>query len=193
MNCLQADGLIQGALDGALTAREREALDAHLADCAGCQGAWDEYRRLARTATVWTRRPIHEADLGEEFTAQVMAQIASRPSVPDHSPVSVWQRLALAGIVLAALFVCGLLFPLPAVPISPPPDLLPHPQAAIGLPAWLWSNLSGLPAAMGGLWQDLTAGLSVSGTMVWLLTAAVACNGLLYARIVRRARGPVAR
>ena len=193
MNCLQADLSIQEALDGLLTARERAALDAHLTGCAGCRAAWEEYRNLARTATVWARRPIHEADPGEAFTAQVMAQIAARPPVPAAAPVPLWPRLALAALVLAALVIGGLLFPISSAGVSSPsPDLLPRPETALSLPAWLWATLRGVPTATARLW-GLTAGLTVSGTMVWLLSGALALNGLLFARAVRGARGPLAR
>lgn len=194
MNCLQADQWAQRALDGDLTAREREALDAHLLDCAGCRAAREEYRLLARTATVWARRPIHEADPGEAFTAQVMAQIAARTSAPAPAPVPVWQALAVAGLVLAALLACGLLFPLTQMHVSPvAADLMPRPQAALDLPVRLWDAARGLPSATARLWEALTANVTVSGTMVSLLFAALLLNGLLYARAVREGRGAPAR
>lgn len=193
MNCLQADGLIQQALDGVLTSRQHEMLEGHLAGCADCQAARDEYQALGRTATVWTRRPIHAAGPGEAFTAQVMAQIAARPAVIPLAPIPVRLRVALAAAVLVALVVCGLLFPLPSGPAPLPSDLLPRPQAALGLPAWLWASMSGLPAAAARLWRDLMAGLSASGATVWLLAGALLLNGLLYVRAARPARGHLAR
>lgn len=191
MNCLQSEKWIQEALDGALTARERDALDAHLADCAACRAAWAEYRSLARTATVWTRSPIHAADPGEAFTAQVMAQIAARPSTPAVVPLATGPRLVWAGVVVLVLIACGLLFPIPAVP-TPTPNLLPHLEAALSLPAWLWACVSGLPAAAVQLWSDLMREVSVSGVMIGLLTGALLLNGLLYARTVRRTRRSLA-
>lgn len=195
MNCLQAEKAIQETLDGALTARERETLDAHLAGCAACRAAWDEYRSLTRTATAWTRRPIHEADPGEAFTAQVMAQIAAQSAAPGAARVSMGRSLAWAGVVIAALCVCGLWLPsAPALPLRLSPDWLPRLQTALELPAWLGALVGELPSASARLWGDLTAGVSVSRTLLMgLLSGALLLNGLLYARAVRPSRGRWAR
>nr|MDQ2686748.1 zf-HC2 domain-containing protein [Armatimonadota bacterium] len=195
MNCLQAEKAIQEMLDGALTAREREALDAHLADCAGCRAAREEYQNLARAATVWTRRPLHEVDLGEAFTAQVMAQIAAQSAVPGAARVLVWRSLVWVSVIVAALCVCGLWLPsAPAAPLRLSTDWLPRPQTALELPVWLGAFAGALPSASARLWGDLTAGVSVPGTMLMgLLSGALLLNGLLYARAARPSRGRWAR
>ena len=46
MNCIDVEPLLSDLLDGELAENERTAVEAHLAECAGCT---EEYRALRRT------------------------------------------------------------------------------------------------------------------------------------------------
>src|SRR5579883_2075405 len=103
-NCEEADRLIQKGLDGMLTAKEREALDQHIATCPACAAAWDQHRELARRAAAWSRRPATGEAKG--FTAGVLAQIAERQAVPQQRVFPDWAaRLCAActGLLMIAL------------------------------------------------------------------------------------------
>ncbi len=99
MRCDQAPEQISAALDGELTAREREELDDHLAGCPGCAALFDELAGQSRLLR----------DLDCEMPGDLTDRILSRLPEPKPAPekagrVLPWRRWgALAAcLVLAA-------------------------------------------------------------------------------------------
>ncbi len=102
MTCRDTEELIQQGIDGTLTPAERATLDTHLAACAGCRTAWEEHHRLAHLALQWISEAGRTPEIGEAFTAQVLARIAARPSPVPSRPVF-WLPLAAAGLLAVTL------------------------------------------------------------------------------------------
>jgi len=142
MDCRHADPLIQRALDGDLNAAERTRLDSHLAGCEECRRAWDDYRRLTQAANAWARPAASTPHADEFFAAQMRAQLAARPAYISNSRQAWGVSAALLAAVVTLLLFAG---PHLLSLVWPTRDWLPEPQAALGIPAWLWNNARALP------------------------------------------------
>ena len=79
-----AEALIQKSLDMPLSGSERQRLDKHLATCDACRSAWEDYRRLSRTADKWMNAA--STDPGDDFTMRVMAELGIDASTPVEIP-----------------------------------------------------------------------------------------------------------
>lgn len=179
MNCLQVDNLIQTSLDRVLTLSEKERLADHLETCAGCRAAWNEHPRLARLAGRWVAEAGGSRENGDVFTAQVLAQITSRPA-PVSPSAPLWGHpLAAMGLLLAALAL---------LPLSVWPDLPTVGASAHALPGWLLANGRALPADMAAIWATAQSGLVVPSWLWSALLVAGAVNGLFYARLTQSRR-----
>lgn len=119
-NCRAAEELMQRSLDGPLTAAERRRLDGHLATCETCRVAWEEYRRLSRTASAWMSAAAH--DPGDEFTSRIMAELGlsadGMPPMPSDPPSPTRPRrwIGAAALVACASAVVVAGFFLPPIP-----------------------------------------------------------------------------
>src|SRR5579884_517563 len=171
--CRDAERLILRSLDSDLTAEERERLDAHCAACTACAHGWEEYRRLARAATEWVRRPSVSAPTGD-FTASVLDQIARRQDAGERaltgrgSPWLAW----IAGLACTVAAVAAWHYLPLSVPLQPPTvaSFVPPPAQVVSISDWLRESTSALPDdaqslmrslfAMGG---DYNAGLIALG------------------------------
>jgi len=184
MNCHAANHLIQGSLDAPLSATERVRLDAHLADCPACRRAWDEYRRLAQAATVWSRRSGASETPPDEFTAQVLARIAARPA-PAPGPLR--PRLLEIGMALAVLIALSLW----VSPLLPP---LTGWRLAVTVPSpTIWLDvlaqmLRAAPQEARGLWTAADSVVAAFHWAVLMLLLALPVNVLLCLRARRGVR-----
>jgi Putative zinc-finger len=89
MNCRQARHHLPGYLDGAVSARDRVLLRAHLDSCADCRRQLAQYRLLASHMT--RLEPVHApADLADE----IRARVAQRRS-PWALVKTTWERALL--------------------------------------------------------------------------------------------------
>lgn len=190
MNCRRTDPLIQQELDGALTADDRAALNAHLADCADCRRARDEFRRLSRRSSVWAASAIREADPGDAFTDSVLAAIAASSPSPSQTGTRSWRFwLALAAAACLVLVVAVAASPWIVVPAARPDALLPSSPAAVvtDAPGGLTAALRSLPADSVRLWDDLGRAVAVPSQTVLATLAAttILLNLIFVARAVR--------
>ena len=169
------------ALDGRLAGPDRKALDGHLAGCADCRAAWDEYRELFRGLRhVLPQEPSHA--FWEELAADVDRRVAAEagprgpggrspaaePGVLDVSgrirARSGWLEVA-AGLVAAclAVLVLGTLYLRLPRDLGEPQAFTtpPRPQLAEGGedpgPGG-WGEDAGAPPA--GSEAELLAGLA---------------------------------
>ena len=93
-------------LDGELTGREREALEAHLEGCAACRGVLEELRGVvARAASLVDREP--PADLWSGIAARIGAAPADELAAARARRARRWQftlpQLAAAAFLLVLL------------------------------------------------------------------------------------------
>ena len=82
---------IGALLDGELEAGERAALEAHLADCAGCRQALEDQRQLAAAFAA-----LPAVEPAPDFEARFWARIAREADAPKGFAARL-RRLALAG------------------------------------------------------------------------------------------------
>ena len=180
MNCPTADTLIQHSLDVPLSSPERARLDAHLASCASCRRAWEDYRRLSQMSVSWARRPGPVETPPEEFAAHVMSRLAASPS---PSAQFAWVPL-LAGCL--ALLLLAILSPL-AAPLLPTLGGWHVTWSPPNLPSvHLW--LGTLSEDFAGLWASASDGVVSVRWAVLLLAAALPVNAWLCLRVRRDAR-----
>ena len=191
MNCFDAEELVQRSLDGALTVDERRALEGHLEDCAACRRAREEYRLLSRLATTWTNGTARDGDPGDAFTAQVIAHIASTPSVPVPKPPP-WRHrtlvpVALLGVVAALSFALGpYLFTTVAMRAAVLADLLPEQRTLAEAPGWLIGYLRALPQDGERAWAEVLRGFTLPLVGIpEALVAAVLLNALFFLHALR--------
>jgi len=91
-------------LDGELSKAEREAVEAHLSQCAECRRELEAWRR---TVSAVGELPARSAPAG--FAERVMRQIAAAGRAPERSVVSIlWARVLPVAAML--LLVVGLTF-----------------------------------------------------------------------------------
>jgi hypothetical protein len=103
MTC--ADVRLDEYLDGELAAPDRSAVDAHLADCAGCRAELDRSKRLE--ALLHRAAPAGGSPDADRFVAVVR----------DRSRRSAWARLA-GGLAAAAAALLVALMVRPAAPAA---------------------------------------------------------------------------
>jgi hypothetical protein len=183
MNCRQADSLVQESLDRALTAAERADLDLHAAVCEPCRIAWEEYRALSGLAAAWAQPETRPAVSDDAFAAQVVAKIEGRRTRP--ASVFGWRGWAVGAACAAATAgiaaVVHLYGPALGVPSEfHPADLLPRPQEAPSVLAWLSETLRGLPAAATHLAPDLSVLPAAPAWTAAAVAGALAANAALY-------------
>lgn len=138
MTCGFAKLLIHSSLDRALSQKERLALDAHEETCAACRSEHEAQRHLARLTDRWVSRTLDRSDPGEQFTAQVLSHLKTRP---ESSPLRLWVPLAAATLLLGAL----VLVPGIQGSIGIQSSIEMPAQALLLLPGWLRTNLMALP------------------------------------------------
>lgn len=95
MECERVWGWMMDALDGALSPDEEEALQDHLARCAGCRVEWG---RLQAVEQLLREAPMVRPPIG--FTGRVLSRLDRRQRI---------RRGVLGGIALAMGTVCLLL------------------------------------------------------------------------------------
>lgn len=192
MNCFQAEELIQWSLDGPLSTEDRRALEVHLEHCAACCRAREEYRRLSRLATAWTKDPVREAAPGDDFTARVMARIAFPPAAlsPQNHGRRPHRSLVLVVLMVAVAAFSFAVGPYLLTTVTPPValtmDLLPTPRTVVEVPGWLREYLRALPQDGKRLWSELLRWCALPPVGVReALAAAVLLNALFFLHALR--------
>jgi hypothetical protein len=104
MNCRRADQLFSAAWEDELTLVEREALESHMAACAACRVAYDEFVRVMEAV-----QGLPKVEAGAEFSQGVWSRIRAVESPRALRVRLVWSwasfRPALAAA--ASLVVVG--------------------------------------------------------------------------------------
>jgi anti-sigma-K factor RskA len=97
MTCSEVDTRLDAYVDGTLGARERAALDAHLAGCAACRATLAELRGLVANAHALPQR----IDPPRELWTAIAARITERR--PPARSIAWWRERAFwAGVSAAA-------------------------------------------------------------------------------------------
>jgi anti-sigma factor RsiW len=96
MTCGEVDARLDAYVDGTLGARERAAVDAHLASCAACRAALAELRGLVANAHALPQR----IEPPRELWTGIAARITERP--PARGTVWWRERAFWAGVSAAA-------------------------------------------------------------------------------------------
>jgi len=106
MMCPHMEATLNEYVDGTLAARERATVDAHLADCAGCQAAIVELRALLGAAAALPRSIAPKRNLWTTIEGRIVQ------SVPGNVQRALWPgALAAAALLVIALALYRLLPP----------------------------------------------------------------------------------
>ena len=106
MMCPHMEATLNEYVDGTLAARERATVDAHLADCAGCQAAIVELRALLGAAAALPRSIAPKRNLWTTIEGRIVQ------SVPGNVQRALWPgALAPAALLVIALALYRLLPP----------------------------------------------------------------------------------
>ena len=112
-------------LDGELAGAERDALERHLAECAGCRETLEQLRRVTARARALDDRPP-AADLWPAIAARIGAAGADRPAllpfVRRQLTFTVPQLAAAAVALMAVSVAAGMLVLSGPRPEAPAPD-----------------------------------------------------------------------
>ena len=129
MNCLDWEERIALHAGGDLRGAEADAVERHIADCAGCQVFWSGLRE-----TLAGLRESHAEEIAPTHFAAVRARVMGE----IDRERKVWRRLAwVSGVGIAAALIVGLALkpgPLPAPParvavaIPPAAPIRPAPE-----------------------------------------------------------------
>lgn len=174
MNCLTAEQLILGAIDGELSTAERDRLDIHMSGCAACRQVFEEYRQLTRLGHRWVPQAELTDRPGDVFAAQVLARIAKAPR-QTQSPL--WLPLLAFAVSVAGLAL---------IPHTLWPTLPNLGGAANALPEWFLATGRMLPVETVTIWNSAQ---HVSfASPLWsasLLAGACLLNLFFYTRAVQ--------
>lgn len=111
MNCRQAQHLLSRERDALLGPAERVALDAHLAECAGCRRIQSD---LAAAAAAWRSADASVATpdpKAESLLLSATLDRQSRPSsrrtwrTPDHKWITIWSTGVMAAAIALTLII----------------------------------------------------------------------------------------
>lgn len=199
--CADAEGLIQKSLDVALNPAERKRLDRHLATCESCRQAWDDYKKLSRTADKWVSAA--STDPGDDFTLRVMAELGlsaeAKPLTPSAMPTAPGSRpafrintgWAVAGVVaIVVLAAAGSFLPSIAHLQAQLPTYTPTVSTdAVNL--WRPDVVSAWTSLVSTSKAQATEVLSTIGSMSWPLYAfliALAANVVMASAVRQRRR-----
>lgn len=107
MNCEHLEDLFSARFDGDLANHERDAFDAHMANCQTCNGAWAEFQ-----SAVGTLRNVARSETTPELHAATLAAVAGAgPAVKPRPRRRTLQLLLAAfGGAAAAMLLAWLLF-----------------------------------------------------------------------------------
>ncbi len=106
MMCPHMEATLNEYVDGTLAARERATVDAHLADCAGCQAAMVELRALLGAAAALPRSIAPKRNLWTTIEGRIVQR------VPGNVQRALWPgALAAAALLVIALALYRLLPP----------------------------------------------------------------------------------
>jgi len=176
----EAEGLIQKSLDMPLSASERQRLDRHLATCDACRSAWDDYRRLTRTADKWISAA--STDPGDDFTLRVMAELGlSADTIPVVEAPSTAptrrvgsQRIGwvVAGVTAVALLaVAGMFLPSIGHYQSQLTAYAPSLTSMATQPTWKQETLTAVSNVATGGRLQITEAVRSIGSMSWTIYA----------------------
>ena len=108
MNCMEAQALVEDALDEALTGNRRRALDLHLSRCDACRAFFaaekDEHRRWFRAMN----DPAACRRLPEGFAEEFLASLAHGKAAPQKRWAFVGMFRRIAAVLAAMLLFVGL-------------------------------------------------------------------------------------
>ena len=184
MNCQHSEQLIQRTLDRTITPGERAQMDRHLAGCARCRRAWDEYRALGRLTASWAQRQAAAAAAtatGEDaFTAATLAQIRV-PAPPRAVP---WVAGAVVGIALALVGAQMYLFAPRLASVAPSALSVPvSPAAAMVTLGTLAETVRSLPGDSLRAWTVATESIPAATRLIWgAFAASLAANAVFVLR-----------
>jgi len=150
MHCDQVRPLLSASLDGELTARERQSLEAHLERCPDCTAYREKINRVGRLF-----REMEIPALSPDLTGRIMARIIRQPVLNTG-------LFSLLGTFMLLAFLAVLLLLL----LSPAGGLL------FALLRVLERNLSAL--------LNLGTKLPVTGTNLFWSTALLLFSGILF-------------
>jgi len=108
MNCMEAQSLVEDALDDSLTESRKRALDLHLSRCDDCRAFFaserDEHRRWFQAMNG------HEAlrRVPDGFSERFLSEIAKRHAVPQRKWALVRALRQIAAVLAAMLLFAGL-------------------------------------------------------------------------------------
>ena len=108
MNCMDAQALVEDALDESLAGGRKRALDLHLSRCDACQAFFaaekDEHRRWFRAMN----DPAACRRLPEGFAEEFLASLAHGKAAPQKRWAFVGMFRRIAAVLAAMLFFAGL-------------------------------------------------------------------------------------
>jgi hypothetical protein len=107
MKCEKALELMSAALDGELTPAERNALDAHLADCPHCAALYEELSGQSRLL-----REL-DCDVPEDLSQRILSQLPQQTAAPAEKrrPVVRWKKWGVLAACAALVLWAGLTMP----------------------------------------------------------------------------------
>jgi len=175
----EAEWLIQKSLDMPLSAGERQRLDRHLASCDACRTAWEDYRRLTRTADKWVSAA--STDPGDDFTLRIMAELglsaeavsvveapSTEPTRPNWNMRTGW---VVAGVAVAVLVVAGMFLPSIGHYQAQVNAYVPSMTSMTTQPVWKPETFTAVTNVATSGRQQLAEALTSIGSMSWSIYA----------------------
>ena len=108
MNCMEAQALVEDALDNLLTGNRKRALDLHLSRCDACRAFFDAERNEHRRWFQAMNDPAALRRLPNGFADQFAAEMAKRHAVPQRKWALVRAFRRIAAALVAMLLFAGL-------------------------------------------------------------------------------------
>ena len=128
-SCDEVRDWLSAYLDGELTARRREAVEAHLAGCDACRRELASLRQVSACLQAWPA-PEPASDLSARFTERLAARAAQQDRRPWFA--GPWPRAAAATALAACLLLVVFINQLKETPHRPPVRSTPLQNAAAG-------------------------------------------------------------
>ena len=108
MNCLEAQALVEDALDNALAGSRKRALDLHLSRCDACRAFFDAERNEHRRWFQAMNDPESLRRLPNGFAEQFTVEMAKRHAAPQRKWALVRAFRRIAAVLAAMLLFAGL-------------------------------------------------------------------------------------
>ena len=108
MNCMEAQALVEDALDNSLAGSRKRALDLHLSRCDACRAFFDAEREEHRHWFQAMNDPAALRRLPDGFTDQFVTEIAKWRTAPQRKWMFVRAFRRIAAALVAMLLFAGL-------------------------------------------------------------------------------------